>query len=338
MVATMNPMPDSVTMSKQAARFYRAVDDMQSNVELSGKHSAQHNMQQDVDEAIASSSSDYQLIAAAISYLEANHRSQPSLEELAEHVSVSPFHLQRLFKRWAGISPKRFVQFLTVEHAKQLLAESRTMLDAAYETGLSGPGRLHDLFINVEAMTPGEFKLGGHGLTIQYGFHATPFGECLLASTERGICGLSFVGQPGREAELEALRVRWPAAELLENAETTAAVVDKIFAPEQGSEDAVRLLLAGTNFQIKVWEALLRIPAGALVSYDDVARQIGAAGASRAVGAAVGDNPIAWLIPCHRVIRKTGAFSDYHWGRPRKLAMIGWEAAGREIAAGRGAA
>ncbi len=148
------------------------------------------------------SSSDYQLIAAAIAYLEANHRSQPSLEELASHLAISPFHLQRLFKRWAGISPKRFVQFLTVEHAKQLLAESRTMLDAAYETGLSGPGRLHDLFINVEAMTPGEFKLRGHGLTIQYGFHATPFGECLLASTERGICGLNFVGEAGREAEL----------------------------------------------------------------------------------------------------------------------------------------
>ena len=193
MLATMNPMPDSVMASRQAARFYSAVEDMQHDIQ----HNIQPDGQQGADEAIATSSSDYQLIAAAIAYLETNHRSQPSLEELASHVAISPFHLQRLFKRWAGISPKRFVQFLTVEHAKQLLAESRTLLDAAYETGLSGPGRLHDLFINVEAMTPGEFKLRGQGLTIQYGFHATPFGECLLASTERGICGLNFVGEAG---------------------------------------------------------------------------------------------------------------------------------------------
>lgn len=314
MAATMNPMPGSATANRQVARFYSAVENMQ------------HNVQQSADEAIDSSSSDYQLIAAAIAYLEANHRSQPSLEELASHVAVSPFHLQRLFKRWAGISPKRFVQFLTVEHAKQLLAESRTMLDAAYETGLSGPGRLHDLFINVEAMTPGEFKLRGQGLTIQYGFHDTPFGECLLASTERGICGLNFVGQPGREAELEALRARWPAAELVENPEATAAVVDKIFAPEHGSGDAVHLLLAGTNFQIKVWEALLRIPPGSACTYEDVAQWVGQPSAARAVGGAVGANAIAYLIPCHRVIRKSGVIRDYRWGSTRKKAILGWEA------------
>ena len=314
MLATMNPMPDSATTSPQLARFYSAVEDMQQSV------------QQSRDEAIDTSSSDYQLIAAAIAFLEANHRSQPSLEELADHLAVSPFHLQRLFKRWAGISPKRFVQFLTVEHAKQLLAESRTMLDAAYETGLSGPGRLHDLFVNVEAMTPGEFKLRGHGLTIQYGFHATPFGECLLAITERGICGLTFVGQPGREAELEALRGRWPAAELVENEAATAAVADKIFAPDHGREDAVRLLLAGTNFQIKVWEALLRIPPGSVSTYEDVAQWVGQPSAARAVGGAVGANAIAYLIPCHRVIRKSGVIQDYRWGSTRKKAILGWEA------------
>ncbi len=318
MLATMNPMPDSATMSEVAPIFYSAAEDMQHNV--------QHSADEAIDTSGRTSASDYQLIAAAIAYLEANHRSQPSLEELARHVAVSPFHLQRLFKRWAGISPKRFVQFLTVEHAKQLLAESRTMLDAAYETGLSGPGRLHDLFINVEAMTPGEFKLGGQGLTIQYGFHATPFGECLLAATERGICGLNFVGQPGREAELEALRARWPAAELVENPEATAAVVDKIFAAEHGSEDAVRLLLAGTNFQIKVWEALLRIPPGSACTYEDVAQWVGQPSAARAVGGAVGANAIAYLIPCHRVIRKSGVIRDYRWGSTRKKAILGWEA------------
>jgi AraC family transcriptional regulator of adaptative response/methylated-DNA-[protein]-cysteine methyltransferase len=270
-------------------------------------------------------SSDYQLIAAAIAYLEANHRSQPSLEELAAHLAISPYHLQRLFKRWAGISPKRFVQFLTIEHAKQLLAESHTMLDAAYETGLSGPGRLHDLFVNVEAMTPGEFKLGGRGLTIQYGFHATPFGDCLLATTERGICGLNFVGDLGRNFELEALHARWPAANMVENSRRTAAVVDRIFAPSHRNGETLRLLLAGTNFQIKVWEALLRIPPGSVCTYQEVAQWVGQASAARAVGGAVGANAIAYLIPCHRVIRKSGIIRDYRWGSTRKKAILSWE-------------
>jgi AraC family transcriptional regulator, regulatory protein of adaptative response / methylated-DNA-[protein]-cysteine methyltransferase len=272
-------------------------------------------------------SSDYQLIAAGIAYLEANHRSQPALEELAAHLAVSPYHLQRLFKRWAGISPKRFVQFLTVEHAKRLLAESHTMLDAAYETGLSGPGRLHDLFINVEAMTPGEFKLGGRGLTIRYGFHMTPFGECLLASTERGICGLNFVNGLGRDGELETLHARWPAAQMAEDTHATAALAARIFAPSQRKGETLRLLLAGTNFQIKVWEALLRIPPGSVCTYEDVAQWIGRPGAARAVGGAVGANAIGYLIPCHRVIRKSGVIQDYRWGPTRKKAILGWEAA-----------
>jgi AraC family transcriptional regulator, regulatory protein of adaptative response / methylated-DNA-[protein]-cysteine methyltransferase len=322
MVATMNPIPDTVTMSGLAPFFYSTADDMQHDLQ----HSADEATDTRASDTSSSntSSSDYQMIAAAIAYLEANHRSQPSLEELAAHLAISPFHLQRLFKRWAGISPKRFVQFLTVEHAKELLVESRTMLDAAYETGLSGPGRLHDLFVNVEAMTPGEFKLGGHGLTIQYGFHVTPFGECLLAMTERGVCGLNFVGEAGRDAELAALRRRWPAADLYEEPVATAAVVDSIFAPAQGDE--IRLLLAGTNFQIKVWEALLRIPPGSACTYEDVAQWVGQPSAARAVGGAVGANAIAYLIPCHRVIRKSGVIKEYRWGSTRKKAILGWEA------------
>ena len=322
MLATMNPMPDSVTISELAPIFYSRAEDMQHDFQTN----AQPHFGQSADEPVDTSASDYQMIAAAIAFLEANHRSQPSLEELAAHLAISPFHLQRLFKRWAGISPKRFVQFLTVEHAKQLLAESHTMLDAAYETGLSSPGRLHDLFINVEAMTPGEFKLGGRGLTIQYGFHATPFGECLLAMTERGVCGLNFTGAAGRDAELAALRARWPAAGLSEDQPATAAVVDSIFAPAHQGGDAVRLLLAGTNFQIKVWEALLRIPPGSACTYEDVAQWVGRPSAARAVGGAVGANAIAYLIPCHRVIRKSGVIKDYRWGSTRKKAILGWEA------------
>jgi AraC family transcriptional regulator of adaptative response/methylated-DNA-[protein]-cysteine methyltransferase len=229
------------------------------------------------------------------------------------------------------------VQFLTVEHAKQLLADSHTLLQTTYETGLSGPGRLHDLFVGVEAMTPGEFKLGGQGLTIRYGFHATPFGECLLAVTERGICGLSFVGE---EDELANLHARWPSAQLVEDPKATAGTAQRIFAPgflTSGQEmpspsngTPLRLLLAGTNFQIKVWDALLRIPPGSVCTYEDVALQIGQPSAARAVGGAVGSNAIAYLIPCHRVIRKSGVIREYRWGPTRKKALLTWEAAQME--------
>lgn len=287
-----------------------------------------------VDEVNAvEAAQDYRLIAEAIAYLETNHRRQPSLEELAAHLALSPFHLQRLFKRWAGISPKRFVQFLTVEHAKELLARSHDLLHAAYETGLSGPGRLHDLFVSVEAMTPGEFKLGGRGLMIRYGFHPTPFGECLLATTPRGICGLNFVGETGRRGELAALQARWPAATLVEDQASTGEVAAQVFAPVPDKQTAqTRLLLAGTNFQLKVWEALLRIPAGSVCTYEDVAHWIGQPSAARAVGGAVGSNAIAYLIPCHRVIRKSGVMRDYRWGATRKKAILGWEAAMEERA------
>jgi AraC family transcriptional regulator of adaptative response/methylated-DNA-[protein]-cysteine methyltransferase len=284
---------------------------------------------------IEHTSADYQLVAEAIHYLEANHTEQPSLEELATYLHLSPFHLQRVFKRWAGISPKRFLQFLTVEHAKQLLAASHSVMDTAYAAGLSGPSRLHDHFLAIESMTPGEFKEGGRGLTIAYGVHASPFGDCLLALTERGVCHLSFLNGGGRDSEIMALHERWPHAKLVENAKVTGATLAHIFPGEEqaaGAEwlaasSSLRLLLAGTNFQVKVWEALLRIPPGAVTTYEDVAHAIGKPSAARAVGGAVGANAIAYLIPCHRVIRKSGVIQDYRWGPTRKKAILGWEAA-----------
>jgi AraC family transcriptional regulator of adaptative response/methylated-DNA-[protein]-cysteine methyltransferase len=277
-------------------------------------------------------SNDYQLIAAAIAYLETNRLEQPSLDDLAGHLAISPFHLQRLFKRWAGISPKRFVQFLTVEHAKELLAQSHSLLDAAYASGLSGPSRLHDLFVSVEAMTPGEFKGGGKGLTIYYGVHPTPFGDCLLAVTERGVCGLTFLNGGGEAAEVAALHERWPAARLAADCNMTAPVAARIFAPATHDAAPLPVLLAGTNFQIKVWEALLRIPPGQVCTYADIAQSLGQPTAARAVGGAVGANHIAYLIPCHRVIRKSGIIQDYRWGSARKKAILGWEAAQLEAA------
>ncbi|MGL4650218.1 MAG: bifunctional transcriptional activator/DNA repair enzyme AdaA [Caldilineaceae bacterium] len=279
---------------------------------------------------------DYALVAEAIDYLQANYREQPSLDDLAAHLHVSPFHLQRLFTRWAGISPKRFVQYLTVEHAKQALEASAPLLEASLESGLSGPGRLHDLFVTAEAMTPGEFKRGGAGLTIRYGLHESPFGPCLLAVTERGVCGLTFA-DGGLPDALTDLRRRWPAANLVEDATATAPLHARIFAAPTTAQGMapcdgapITLLLRGSNFQIRVWEALLRVPSGAVVSYEEVAAAIGAPTASRAVGAAVGANAIGYLIPCHRVIRKSGIVEGYRWGSTRKRALLGWEAAQRE--------
>jgi AraC family transcriptional regulator of adaptative response/methylated-DNA-[protein]-cysteine methyltransferase len=271
---------------------------------------------------------DYRRIEKAIEFLAENYHQQPSLEEVARSVNLSEFHFQRLFRRWAGISPKRLVQFLTLEHAKQMLEESRSVLDAAYDAGLSSPSRLHDLFVTAEAMTPGEFKAKGAGLEISYGFHPSPFGECLLAVTERGICGLGFVGEGGREQTLEDFKRRWPAAQFQENPEKTGSYIDGIFtAKKRNGAHPVKLLLMGTNFQIKVWEALLRIPPGSVACYEDLARQVGKPSAARAVGSAVGRNPISFLIPCHRAIRKMGITGDYHWGAVRKKAILAWEAA-----------
>ena len=273
-------------------------------------------------------STDYQRIEKAIDYLEENFRDQPSLQELAEYLNMSPFHFQRMFKRWAGISPKRFLQFLTIEHAKRLLDENWNVLDATYESGLSSPGRLHDLFVSIDAVTPGEFKSRGTGLEIYYGIHPSPFGECLLALTERGVCGLLFLFDGKKREAVAALQSQWQGARLSENPKTTKPLLDQIFRPaSHASAPPISLFLKGTNFQIKVWEALLRIPPGSVCSYEDVAKYLGEPAAARAVGNAVAANPIVFMIPCHRVIRKIGDFGNYRHGTARKKAMIGWEVA-----------
>ena len=275
-------------------------------------------------------SSDYERIETAIRFIEENAGGQPSLEEIAGHVGLSPFHFQRLFRRWAGISPKRFLQFVTVEHAKGLLASSSSVMDTAFEVGLSGPARLHDHFVALEAVTPGEYKSRGEGLRICHGVHGSPFGDVFLATTERGICGLRFVDGDAQDA-VSWLGELWPGADLKEDRAATRPVARRVF--EQPENPApIKVLVKGTNFQVAVWKALLRIPAGQLVAYEDVARTIGRPSASRAVGGAVGANRISYLIPCHRVIRSSGALGGYAWGGSRKRAMIGWEA-GRGLAA-----
>jgi AraC family transcriptional regulator, regulatory protein of adaptative response / methylated-DNA-[protein]-cysteine methyltransferase len=271
---------------------------------------------------------DYGRIEKAIKFIEHNFHSQPSLKTIADQIDLSEHHFQRLFSRWVGISPKRFLQFLTKEYAKQLLKNSRNILDVAYETGLSGPGRLHDLFVSCEAVTPGEYKNKGQGVLITYGFHPSPFGECFLATTDRGICGLHFVKDGDQKQTISAFKYGWKRAELIENQHASRTLVQRIFNPEPGEiTRPFRLILKGTNFQIKVWEALIKIPFGSVVAYEDVAAQIGHAKATRAVGTAIGNNPISFLIPCHRVIRKTGDFGNYGGGIARKKAILGWEAA-----------
>jgi AraC family transcriptional regulator, regulatory protein of adaptative response / methylated-DNA-[protein]-cysteine methyltransferase len=269
---------------------------------------------------------DYSRIEKAILFLEENYQRQPELREVAQSVHLSEFHFQRLFRRWAGISPKKFIQFLTLEHAKKVLGEERSVLDATYDTGLSSPGRLHDLFVKIEAMTPGEWKAKGAGLHIDYAYHESPFGECLLCVTDRGICGLGFTGADGQI--LRDYRSRWPLAEWKENPAATQPYVHRIFGRnKRNTERPIPLLLKGTEFQIKVWEALLKIPMGSVMPYEDVAVKVCSARAVRAVANAVGKNPVAFLIPCHRVIRKAGGIGGYHWGAARKKAMLAWEAA-----------
>jgi AraC family transcriptional regulator of adaptative response/methylated-DNA-[protein]-cysteine methyltransferase len=272
---------------------------------------------------------DYARIERAIVFIEQNFQDQPALKDVAENIGLSEYHFQRLFSRWAGISPKRFLQFLTVEHAKQLLTESRNLLDVTYKTGLSGPGRLHDLFVTCEAMTPGEFKTRAAGLVISYGFQPTPFGECLVATTARGICGLDFVAPGQRGAALAELKQKWAGATFREDQDLTGPLADQIFGLANHNPE-LPIVLKGTNFQIKVWHALLRIPTGAVVSYQAVANSIGRPGATRAVASAVARNPIGFVIPCHRVIRKVGKIGEYHWGGPRKRAILAWEA-GRSL-------
>ncbi len=278
-------------------------------------------------ETFSQAAVDYERIEKAIQFLAENFHSQPSLKDIAGNIHVSEYHFQRLFSRWVGISPKRFLQFLTKEYAKTLLDKSINLLDVTYESGLTSPGRLHDLFVTCEAVTPGEYKAKGEGLEIAYGYHATPFGECMLAKTDRGICGLSFVQNDDRQPVFANLKQRWQNAKLIEDADDTRPLIKKIFNPSEGKNSApLHLVLSGTNFQIKVWEALIKIPMGAVVSYEDVAAHLGMPKASRAVGNAVGSNPVSFVIPCHRVIRKTAEFGNYGGGVARKLAILGWEA------------
>ncbi|MEW6094799.1 MAG: methylated-DNA--[protein]-cysteine S-methyltransferase [Chloroflexota bacterium] len=266
-------------------------------------------------------SEDYARVEQAIHYLEQNTQRQPELADVAAHIGLSEYHFQRLFTRWAGISPKRFLQFLTKENAKALLKRT-SILSAAYETGLSSAGRLHDLFVQTEAVTPGEYKSRGAGVEIDYGFHPTPFGECLLAVTGRGICFLGFVDND-QQSTLEELRNNWPKATLTESPTRTASLVEGIFGHQPTTPLALHL--RGTNFQLKVWEALLRLPPGGATTYQELARQIGDSRMARAVGNAVGRNPVAYLIPCHRVLRQLGDFGGYRYGSARKKAILLYE-------------
>lgn len=272
------------------------------------------------------SEEDYRRIEKAILFLEKNAHRQPDLKEIARMVRLSEYHFQRLFRRWAGISPKRFLQLLTIERAKRAMKNSGSLLDVTHETGLSSAGRLHDLFVKIEAMTPGEFRKQGERLKIRYGFHPSPFGECLVAVTGRGICNLAFVQEGGRNWAVGNLKMQWKNAEVLEDTSATKVYRDRIFGSAK-PDSLLPLHLKGTNFQIKVWQALMKIPRGAVASYGEIARRIGKPKAVRAVGNAVARNPVAFLIPCHRVIRKTGAVGGYRWGIARKKAILAWEGA-----------
>lgn len=278
------------------------------------------------------SASNYARIERAIRFIEDNRLDQPGLDEIAAGIGMSPFHLQRVFTAWAGVSPKLFLRYVTLDHAREALMDASPVLDAALDVGLSGPGRLHDLFVTLEAATPGEVGAGGRGLDILYGLHDGPFGRFLVAATERGVCRIAFE-QEG-EDQLEALADAWPNARLVEDGARTWRIAGEALAHGMtAGEPPIRLWARGTNFQIKVWEALLRVPAGRLVSYGGIARAVGNPRASRAVGQAVGANPIAVLIPCHRAIQASGRFeTGYRWGSARKRALIAWEAARRERA------
>jgi AraC family transcriptional regulator of adaptative response/methylated-DNA-[protein]-cysteine methyltransferase len=270
---------------------------------------------------------DYAIVKSAVEFISENWRDQPSLETIAEEVGLKPLALQRLFTRWAGLSPKGFVQALTLDHARGLLSESASVLDASYEVGLSGPGRLHDLFVSHEAMTPGDFKARGEGLTIRFGFHASPFGRALLMVTEHGLAGLAFADDGGEGVALADMKSRWPRASYVEDLGATAPYVTRIFDPETWRPDRpLRIFMIGSDFEVRVWETLLRVPLGRATTYSDIAAHLGKPTAARAVGSAVGRNPISFVVPCHRVLGKSGGFCGYHWGLTRKRAIIGWEA------------
>jgi AraC family transcriptional regulator of adaptative response/methylated-DNA-[protein]-cysteine methyltransferase len=266
---------------------------------------------------------DYRRVEKAIAFLEAHQARQPSLEEVAVAVHLSPFHFNRMFQRWAGISPMRFLRCLTKEHAVALLDQGMNVLEASLESGLSGPGRLHDLLVTCEAVTPGVWKQRGKGLILRFGVQESPFGLCLVALTDRGISNLQFFDTLSAKEAEAALREEWPAATLIRDDDAAPRVVSQIFGEKSGAP--LPLHLHGTNFQLKVWQALLAVPEGTLVTYQTLARAIGQPKAGRAVGSAVGANPVSLLVPCHRVIRKSGIFGNYRWGPGRKRALIAWE-------------
>lgn len=271
---------------------------------------------------------DYKKIEKAIYFIENNFKSQPNLDEIAGSVHLSRYHFNRLFKRWAGIGPVQFLQFVTLDHTKKKLVESKSLLDTSLESGLSGPSRLHDLFVTFDAMTPGDFKKLGAGLKIDYSFCASPFGECLMAVTKRGVCHLGFVQKNNRSDALRQLCDTWPGAVFSENSKSIELFHNQIFNLDKAKESRpFNLLIKGTNFQINVWKALLQIPSGNVVSYQDIAEYIGRPKAFRAVASAIAINPVAYLIPCHRVISKSGRIHQYRWGSSRKKAIVGWEAA-----------
>ncbi|MYZ47421.1 methylated-DNA--[protein]-cysteine S-methyltransferase [Propylenella binzhouense] len=276
--------------------------------------------------ATACPASDYDVVRRVIEYVSNNWREQPSLERIAEVAGMDPFRLQKLFTRWAGLSPKAFLQALTLKHARALLQDSATVLDAAYEVGLSGPARLHDLFVTHEALTPGAYRARGAGLIIRWGFHESPFGLALVMATERGLAGLAFA-DPGEEDKVFAdMSARWPQADYVEDVPGTAALSRRIFDPAEWRPDRpLRVVMIGTDFEVRVWQTLLAVPLGRLTTYGDIAGRIANPKAARAVGAAIGRNPISFVVPCHRIIGGTGSLTGYHWGLTRKRAIIGWE-------------
>jgi AraC family transcriptional regulator, regulatory protein of adaptative response / methylated-DNA-[protein]-cysteine methyltransferase len=270
---------------------------------------------------------DYEHVRRIVAYISERWREQPSLEAVAAHAGISTTQVHHLFRRWCGLTPKAFLQAITLDNAKALLADAASVLDATYEVGLSGPGRLHDLFVTHEAMTPGDYKAQGAGLTMHFGYHPSPFGEAVLIATGRGLAGLGFVDDGDRAAALADMRRRWPKAEYIEDAATTAPLARRIFDPLTWSADQpLRVVLIGTDFEVRVWQTLLRIPLGKATTYSDIACRLGKPSASRAVGAAVGKNPVSFVVPCHRVLGRSGALTGYHWGLTRKQAILGWEA------------
>jgi AraC family transcriptional regulator of adaptative response/methylated-DNA-[protein]-cysteine methyltransferase len=290
---------------------------------------ALRNIQPDFDafEGPETATADYERVRRIIAYISERWREQPSLDAIAEHVGLSTTHVHHLFRRWAGLTPKAFLAAITLDNAKALLAQSASVLDATYEVGLSGPGRLHDLFVTHEAMTPGDYKVGAAGLTLRYGFHPSPFGEAVLVATERGLAGIGFVDDGDRAAALADMRRRWPKADYVEDESVTGPLAQRVFDPTRWqAEQPLRVVLIGTDFEVRVWQTLLRIPLGRATTYSDIAARIGKPSACRAVGAAVGKNPISFVVPCHRVLGRSGALTGYHWGLTRKQAILGWEA------------